>query len=224
MNNIMRISFFAGLVGALLAVPFQEALAQANTIAQAKTDLNNDFVPDRSGEYLEVHGRITADGFSSTGLRIFIQDVNDNAGIQVRGGALILPDPVTYPVGVDVYVNGLVGQENGLRYLNLDFNFDMQRLDAGQSPTPLAPLTRTISDLLANPENYEGTFVRITNATVTAGNWPAWKSSGSVTISDGTTNMSMYIHNNLDLSSQLAPTNKFNVQGIFAQYDSTTPP
>ena len=101
--------------------------------------------------------------FTGGSLNSFLQDETDGMAI-FRAGT---PDVTQGHLFV---VKGPVGQFNGLTQINVAASSDV--IDAGASTLP-TPVDKTIAQLLAAPESFEGQLVRIVNVNLTAGTWPA---------------------------------------------------
>ncbi len=189
-------------------------------IAVAKADANADYYPDDTNSYVTVYGHIISQSFSTNTLEMFIQDTNDNVGIQVRVDAEM--NLSSFTIGKQVKVrNGRVGQYRGLRYIQPIYSSNFTIED--NTVVDIAPLNKTINELLANPESFEGSFVKIDNITAT-GSFPEYGNWGTVGISDGTGALNIFVDEHTDLNGQLCPTNVFGIQGIFSQYDTAATP
>ena len=191
----------------------------ATNIAYAKRDANNDFYPDDQVTTFIVTGRITSPNFATNRTEIFIQDTNDNIGIQVLGSAFAI-DTNTFQLGYEITAEGQIRQTNGVRYVDTPFSFLLSVTDP--TPLPPAPVQATLAELAAAAETNEGRLIEVTNVTINSGTWPNYGSSASLGISDGTGTNNLRIDADVALDGQLPPTNAFTLRGIFSQFDSTT--
>lgn len=210
---------FALVVAAVLCVPAAGDIY--TNIAWAKRDLDADYFPDDSTSVYVVRGRITSSSFATNNAtELFIQDTNDSAGIQVYASDFSL-DPAVFSTGREMQVTGYISQYRGLRQIQPAIDAWCAITDA--TPVAVYPLGVTVTNLMTNAELYEGTLVIVSN--VRAGvTWPAWGAQGTLTITDATGRLTMFIDVDMDLDGQLRPTNAFDVQGIFAQYTTNVPP
>lgn len=218
MNRSMNVRVVSACMLAWLLAAGAHAQVETN-IAYAKRDANNDFYADDLFTTYGVRGRITSPNFATNRTEIFIQDTNDNIGIQVLGAGFIL-DTNTYRPGYEVYAEGLIAQSNGLRSINPTFSFLLVVTD----PTEVhpAPVADTLTNLLAVAETNEGRLVEVAGVAISAGAWPGFGSSASITVTDTTGQIVMRIDADVDLDGQLPPTNEFTLRGIFSQFDITT--
>jgi hypothetical protein len=204
----------------LFAVTASAQFIETN-IAYAKRDDNNDYYPDDSVSLYTVLGRVTSPNFATNETEFYIQDTNDNVGIRVYADYLH-PSLSTFTPGKELEASGYIEQTNGTRYILIEFNSDLVVND----PTEITvdPVPATISTLLAGAEDYESTFVVISNVTIDSGSWPDWMGASTLTITDSTGSLNLRIDENTDIDGQPQPTNTFHVRGIFGQYDTSTPP
>lgn len=208
----------AGLIAcAVLTEPAQAQWITTN-IANAKRDVAPlDYYPDDTSTYYEVRGRITSPSFATNALEFYIQDTNDNVGIRVDSSLSF-----TSAFYAEVSVIGLISQTAGVRRIRPEMSGDLYVSD----PTPVSvpPVPGTIAAFLANAEQYEGTFVVISNVFAPTNAAFPYGTSVSLTITDATGRITMRIDADTDIDGQLPPTNAFTLFGIFAQYDISTTP
>lgn len=218
----MKRRFCLPLAATLFLCAAHLASAQWTTtnIAYAKRDVApQDFFADDIGAYYEVRGRVTSPHFSTNRTEFFIQDTNDNVGIHVYAGSFV----ASAAMYTEVNVLGALAQSNGLRMLLCTYPEDITVTDP--TPVEVPPVPGTIADLLSNGELYEGTYVVISNLTLTdPANWPDWKDNANLSVTDLTGRITVRVDVDLDIDGQLAPTNVFHVRGIFSQFDSSLNP
>ncbi len=187
-------------------------------IAFARRETTNAYYPDSTAQYYIVQGRISSPNLTTnTGSDFFIQDTNDNVGINVRNLGVTL-DTNTFQVGREMTVQGLITQSNGLRAIVPEFGADMTLVDA--TAIPVTPLLGTVTDLLLSAETYESRLVTITNV-VCGKTWPSYGYNLTTAITDVTASIALRIDSDTDIVGQLPPTNAFDIKGVFSQYDLT---
>lgn len=174
------------------------------------------------GYYARVTGDATvANGtFSTTSLSVYMQD--GSAGINLfKGGEL----NTTIVVGNSYTAVGKVLQYNGLIELVPDTPAS-DIIDNGTSTMP-TPVTLTISEILSEPEAYEGFLVKIENVSLDGSSdaWPDTASNANLTVTDdgGTNTFTLRIDRDTDIDSTEAPTFPINVVGVISQFDSKSP-
>lgn len=223
------ITAVATILVALSVAGVAQAQINFGTIAQARSNTVDPYTPDNLGQIWEVTGRVSTLNFKSTfggtnAVEIYFQDPADN-----RGLLLFFPDnlevgydPLILGTGKQIRVTGFI-QQTGFGVTSIRPNVPSVNI-AITDPTEIAvaPVVTTLSALLANPESFEATFVRVSNVTF-SGTWPALGGSSTATISDGVTNLALRIDQDTNLDGQLAPTNACTIQGIFTQFDNTAP-
>lgn len=228
-----RLSLFLGLTTVcfgLLSPLVQDADAQytITNIASVKLDeVDNgtgspppDLIPDVTTQNYRVYGRITSPNLATNQTEFYIQDTNDNYGILVWANTWTADDSF-FSTGKEVSVDGYIKQVNGVSAIYPTLSMRVKIIDATQ--VPIAPMNLDLATLNSDPERYEGTYVIITNVYVSSGSWPEWGSGGSVTITQGTESLKLYVDADTDADGQPAPTNTFDVLGIFTQYDTSDP-
>ena len=209
------------------------AQAQLNfgTISEARSNTIDPYVPDNLGQAWQVTGRVSSVDFKSTfggtnWVTIYFQDPVDNAGLLLFFPTNLEPSFVSANLGTgkQIRVAGFIEQTDfGVTTIRPNVpSINIEITDPTE--VGLTPLSMTLSDLLADPESYEATFVSVEDATITSGTWPSLGNSGNVTINDGTASLTMRIESSTNLDGQLPPTNAFTVQGIFSQFDTSAAP
>lgn len=213
-----RSACFLFLAGFCAVSMTAEAQFTLTNIAYAKRDAApQNFYADGTGEYWEVRGRVTSPSFMTNRTMFFLQDTNDNVGIHVYAAFV-----KEMPLYTEAKVSGFIAQSNGLRMIVGEFNSDLEVINP--ATVVVSAVSGTISDLLADAERYEGTFVVISNVYRVGSTWPAWQATTTLTVTDLTGQISVRIHSSTDIDGQLAPTNAFDLYGIFSQYDTSATP
>lgn len=221
-------------------------------IPDATRDVNADGIPDDPCNTLyRVRGRITSRNFvrsswdfgsicggippypiHTDGFEMFIQDPSVAGGL--NAGVLILfaaptpaedPgfDPAIYQIGREVEVTGDIRQVDGVTTMfpaipSLRFTV------TEPNPVPVVPTVKAIATLLASPEDYESTLVRVNGVSFTGSpTLPDLGSSASISVSDGTGTLTMRIDEDTDIPGQLPPSGSFDLVGIFTQFDNSAP-
>ncbi len=82
----------------------------------------------------------------------------------------------------------------------------------------------TAAQLSADPENYEGKYIAIQGLSRTGTTaWPTTNSNTNLTLTDGTSNVNLYLYGTTDCYLNAEPTWPKDIKGIFSQYDSSSP-
>jgi hypothetical protein len=81
----------------------------------------------------------------------------------------------------------------------------------------------TISQLLANPEYYEGRYIGVMNVNTLPGNWPTTNVNATLTVNDGSSDGTLYINRNTGCYLENEPAWPKDIKGIFSQYDNSSP-
>src|SRR5207237_1020995 len=155
------------------------------SIGDARADLVNnadlnpvpDFIPDRVGQTVKVRGTVTSINFRPTGTEYYIQDAT--GGIDIFASTTNFG---SFGIGSTVDATGSITQFNGLTELTLT------SVTPAGSATPPAPQVVTLSQLADGGagEALEGQLIRVDNARITSGSFPATGGTGNVTIADAT--------------------------------------
>lgn len=169
-----------------------------------------------------VTGVATVDNgtFSATNFDVYMQDAT--AGINVF--SFDVDTSFSFVAGDNYTVVGTVDQFNGKTEITPD---DSTGITDNGPGTPASPVVKTIAELLANPETYEGLLVAILQVSNT-GNldpWPPAGNNASVEITDdgGTSLLILRIDLDTDIDGSAEPTWPVNVAGIFGQFDTSLP-
>jgi hypothetical protein len=217
----MRTRVLAAFAAAIVCFADSAAYAQfppLTNIAYAKRDVApQDYFADDTNGFYRVRGRVTSPHFSTNRSQFFIQDTDDDVGIQVVG-----PSQIPVSLFTEVEIVGMLAQSNGLRLLVTEFAGDIAVTDPVTSV--VAAVSGTISDLLADAERYEGTYVVISNVYRVTNVWASWNGNANVAVTDQTGRINMRLEGATDIDGQLEPTNAFHLYGIFSQFDSSTTP
>ncbi len=81
----------------------------------------------------------------------------------------------------------------------------------------------TISQLLADPEYYEGRYIGVMNVNKTSGTWPTTNAHATLVVNDGSSDGSLYINKNTGCYLENEPVWPKDIKGIFSQFDSSSP-
>ncbi len=209
-------SVFVAVLGFLAA----GVAAQVTDIAVVREDLNGDTLPDHMGQSFTIQGWINSPMYTPTRIDFFMEDATGGININTTPGDWTLPEGLQ--IGVEVLVSGVVTQYRGKAELDPTFLPDNIEV-VDPSPATLTPATVTIAEILADPESYEGTLVRVTNAWITAGTFPCEGFNWNLTLDDGTTNITLRVDADTDIDGQPTYTTAIDVVGIVSQYDSSEP-
>ncbi|HXI28362.1 MAG TPA: choice-of-anchor D domain-containing protein [Vicinamibacterales bacterium] len=178
------------------------------------------------GYAARVQGTVTASGFSAGTNDDYVQDATGAVNVY-RSTDTPTVFTTTVP-GQLVEVNGLIGFNGGRLRLDITESVEKTISPYGiqvitTNPAP-SPQTITIAALSTNPEAFEGQFVSIANATITAGTIPATPQpvDAFVTVSDGTGSFAMKIDHDTDVEG-FSPGSPFTLVGIVQQDDFLRP-
>ena len=180
-------------------------------IAEAKTDANDDFIPDRLNQELAIRGTIISPDFNPN-CQYFISD--GTAGIQVFS----FDFNIQLSIGDSVFVSGQLTQFKGLTELEVDTVARFQNLGNHSIDT----LQVTLPDI---GENLEGRLIVVDNLKIANPNeWPVEGQNGTkVTVSDGQNSIKLYIDKDTDLDGWTPPAGTFRLVAIVDQYTSSSP-
>jgi hypothetical protein len=192
--------------------------AQEMTIAQARVDLNADFIPDLLDSAVIVRGIAITPNFATDRTDFFMQQ--DNAGINVFfDSALVMVTP-----GDSILANGIVSQFTGKTQIRI-YRGD-RIVNYGPSGHVPAPAIITCVDLDDfNGEAYEGTLVRVNDVLILEqpNPWPALGQSATMTIVSGADSARLYIDRYTDIDGQPQTEPRATITGVVSQYDTFDP-
>ena len=170
--------------------------------------------------YIDYYARLTgvatvADGvFSSSNLDVYVQDATGGINLFALGVTTVAITP-----GNSYTVIGVITQYNGKAEIIPD-DAGTDITDNGAATLP-SPSVRTIAQLLAGAETYEGMLIGIQHCTLTSGTWPTSTSFANVTMDDGTGTLTLRINNVTAPTPE--PTWPRDIVGILLQFDSSLP-
>ncbi len=182
------------------------------TIAEAKADTNNDFVPDRLNQMVTITGLINSPNYGSH-TQYYMQD--ETAGIVLYSGKVDL----ALNAGDFIQVTGKLTQYRGISQIEPGSLEDVTVLGTGNKITPK---TITISKL---DESNEALLVKLENVwIVDMAQWPAAGKNGRVDITDGTDTTYIYIDKESELDGWTPPAGPMNLTAIVDQFTTKLPP
>ena len=190
------------------------------TIADAKADLNGDYVPDMLGQRVTISGVVLNKSLGATGFQVFIQDYT--GGIQLFNFSN--PGP-NLDIGDSVIATGTIDQYEGLSELVIDN--PASDITVLKTNCSVKPATLTINEYLENGELYEGTLVKIETVfpSPNSPSWPIpgnnenlklWTGSGS--------ELTARIDKDTDVDDSPEPSWPITFTGIGSQFDATSFP
>jgi hypothetical protein len=193
------------------------------TIAEARKDLNNDYVADHSVTHdtLVISGVITSPnmGLSASQMSYFMQDATGGLDLWVYGLSTL-----EFARGDSVMVIGTVAQYKGVvEFTPLAWDNTYIKLLSHVSVP--APKRVTLHQFFTNPESYEGQLIEIDTVYKTKGTWPTTPANVSLYVTDGIKLDTLQLF--IDFDSNIGgtePAYPINVVGIMSQYSSSTPP
>ena len=202
--SVFRDTLFSEIV----PIPFYNSLM---TIASARQDTNNDFMPDRLADTVQVYGIINSPNFGDR-TSFFMQD--KEAGIYLRSEMFAS----SMQIGDSVYVKGVIDQIDGLTtlvplnenaLLVLESNISLDTLKFEQD---------------IHPEIIEGMLVRLDDFELAdTSQWPAEGENKTVLITNGVDTIDLYIDASTDLDGWIPPRDKFDLVGIVDQFSQNNP-
>ena len=212
----MKLSFTL-VITLTLTLCFSQTYSQLISISTAIEDLNNDFIPDRLGDTVEVSGVIYTPRLHNVVNQYFIDD--GTAGVNV-----FMPAPPTFNwnLGDLLQITGTVAQYSGLTEI-IALDSSSWVLQGSGNPLP-EPIILTISQYLADPEGYEGSLIAFRSLTMISGTWPAPGFNATVNIGDGTDSLQLRINRFTDVDDNPEPVWPKDIMGIAYQFTSNNPP
>lgn len=199
-----------------ILISFSYSFSQVITIAEAREDLNGDFIPDRLGDTVTVQGVVFTPNFRDDHNHYYIDD--GTAGIHVFAFGSLLG----WDLGDETQLVGVVMQYRGATEIVALDSLSWILMTAG-NPTP-DPIVLTIAQYLSDPETYEGSLVELTTLTMVGGTWPSPGSHAIVQISDGLDTLDMSINRYTDIDNNPEPTWPRDIIGVGIQNTTSTPP
>jgi len=200
----------------------QVSLSEASGYFSGTTDIADLYDQDSSeialtkGLSARIEGNLTvAPGtFHGSVSQIYVQD--STGGINIFDNdllALDLGDLVEFVGVIDQYSGALqlvIAEDIG--------NYGYTDLGTGSTPSPQLI---TLADL---DEDVEGLLVRIDDLTVTSGSIPE-AGNGNLTVTDdgGTTQRTIRIDGDTDITGANTPVGSFDIIGIASQFDTSVP-
>lgn len=197
-------------------------VSNAITIAAARIDANNDFVPDRKGDTVTVIGTVNSINFTASASRFQYTIQDDNAGITITKAGLTGGGPL-YNVGDVLIARGVVGQYYGVTQLDMPDSIQnaVQLIATGN---PVTPVTLTIPQYKSQGEKYESMLIKIKGISKISGTWPAaGANANSLPFWDGSDTVIVRIDLDSDIDGQTEPTYPVDMIGIATQNASAAP-
>ena len=193
------------------------SFSQVITIAEAREDLNGDFIPDRLGDTVTVEGVVFTPNFAPEHNHYYIDD--GTAGIHTFAPG---PHLCNWNLGDFTVLIGVVMQYRGATEIVALDSLSWQLANTGD-PTP-DPIVLTIAEYLSNPEAYEGSLIELVSVTMVGGTWPSPGGNALVQISDGLDTLDMAISKHTDIDNNPEPTWPRSVIGVGCQNTQNNPP
>ena len=188
------------------------------SIAQAKVDSDNDFVPDLIDTAVTLTGIATSYNFSTTRTDFYMQD--SAAGISV----VFFGTPmVNISIGDSVRATGTIDQYYGKTQLVAS---RASRIQILANNRPFDTLSLTCSQLGENVgEAYEGRLAAIGPVNILDGpdSWPLIGTSATMTIVDTSGSAALRIDRSTNIPGQNRPVDPQIIVGVIGQYDPSQP-
>jgi|GEM_PF-1250253 len=119
--------------------------------------------------------------------------------------------------GTRYIAKGEVTNSNGRTTIVSTFVYD-----DGSSALP-QPATKTIKEILANPEAFEGTLVKIPTVSKKSGTWPTSNTFSNLIITESPGTDSLALRLNVSTGGSKEPAYPVSITGILSQFDATSP-
>ena len=191
------------------------------TIAEARKDANNDFIPDHSvtQDTLVVYGVVTTQNLSASvgQTSYWVQD--STAGINVFSFSLT---STNFALGDSVMVVGTVAQYRGLtEFIPLGLDTAHFGIVKHGAAVP-KPKRLTLHQFVLNAESYEGQLIVIDSLYKVAGTWPAFGTNGLLYVTNASRadTTQLFFDLDTDIDGTPEPQYPINVAGIASQYSS----
>lgn len=229
--NATRVDFTVTAVAGGQSTSYSDGYFSGLTPISTLRVLNSKGEPMYAGYAARIQGVVTAgtDIFSSSAANDdYVEDAS--GGINVFRTQQPSNPPIQQTVtGQTVEVRGLISSNEGRFRLEVTPPFESPTtpygitiLSTGSAPTPIV---RTIAQLNADPESFEGELIQINNAQVTSGTIPSPPVSlnAFLTVSDGTGTFTMKIDKDTTIPGMATPSGPFTLIGIIQQDDPLRP-
>jgi len=182
------------------------------SLAEARADINGDYVPDLLDQEIYLKGLVNSVNFSSH-CQYYLQDAR--AGLQLYSSSLSL----SLQIGDSVFVHGFVKQYKGLTEIVPDSAEEVTVFSSGNKVDTLKITINHIG------ENMEGRLIELAGVSiVNPGEWPSEGANGyDVYITDGTQTAKLFIDKDTDLDGWSPPAGPMNLVGIVDQYTGSAP-
>lgn len=204
----------AGSSGAPAPIPLNPSALVSIPVASLR-DVDEAGAPLDNGKQVVIEAICTVEDFQLNNTSGFVQDGAAGINIFQPGAELGLVRGNRY------LISGVVTPFNGTTELITASPSDVQDLGAAG---PVTPATLTVATLLATPELYEGSLVRVTNLSLKDGETDTFSVGSTITLHDGanpTDFLDIYIQPTSTATTD--PAYPATITGIFVQFDTTTP-
>jgi hypothetical protein len=183
------------------------------TIAQARQDLDNNFIPDRLNDTVTVEGINLGPNFQTTHHSYYFWD--GTAGITEYLAGTTTP---VIALGDKYIITGKIGQFNGLTQLQpLNAASLVFISDSNEIP---APTVMSLAHYKANAEMYEGSLVAFVSLNKASGTWPAANASATLKMTDGVDTVDFRIDSDTDIDGQTEPAWPRDIIGLASQFST----
>ncbi|HEX2869342.1 MAG TPA: T9SS type A sorting domain-containing protein [Ignavibacteriales bacterium] len=190
------------------------------TLATAREDLNNDFIPDRKGQTLKAKGIVVSPDFTASagGNNYYITD--GTAGVLLYSGKKL---STALNIGDSIAVKGRIDQYKGAT------EFVPLTTEVGEngSVTVLktnarvpSPIEISVKDV--NSEKYEGSLVKVKGLSKKpSGTWAASGKNASIWVEAGNDSTILFIDADTDIDGTDEVKWPANITGVISQYTSS---
>lgn len=189
------------------------------TIAEAREDLDQNYLPDHRFEPVIVSGVVTASQFGGDDATdIYIQDHTGGINVFYEDTMIAGLD-----MGDSVEVSGIVDQYNGKCEMIVYFQERIQEVGQGTIPEPLVLTCGGLGQFVG--EENEGKLVKIQNVFLIPDPdpWPGPNNAANMTIHDLADSATLRIDEDTDIGFHPEPPSPMHIVGILSQYDYIEP-
>ena len=191
--------------------------ARTMTIAEARIDLNADFIPDLKDSAVIVTGIAVSPNFSTDRTDFFMQQ--GDAGIEVYFDST----QIMVNLGDSITASGIVSQNTGKTEIRVFRSSRITNHGQGHMPTPVTITCNDLDDI--NGETFEGRLVYIEDVEIVEypDPWPNLGYSATMTIVNGADSATLRIDRSTDIDGQPQDSPRANITGVVGQYDNYDP-
>ncbi|MCU7494063.1 MAG: T9SS type A sorting domain-containing protein [Ignavibacteria bacterium] len=192
------------------------------TLASAREDLNNDFIPDRKGQILKARGVVISPDFTASH-----QSNNNYYMMDGTAGILVFSSKKltsALNIGDSILVKGKIDQYKGAT------EFVPLTAEVGEKGSVVVlktnayvpePVTITVKDV--NSEKYEGCLVKVKDLRkmISSAPWPAEGANAGMRVGADNDSTTLFIDLDTDIDGSKEIIWPANITGIVSQFSSS---